>query len=249
MAIASIHIEHYYYNPPINHLMELEPTPQTRKLMKQRGVIFGKSNENEWQWIKPDDAPGFADDDAPEVSMMVRDSHFLQKIEGNGYSPGSFYKLMLDDRDVEVSAGYVWKKETDGQRLKNEFCRIILRPAKTIPASGCRKFTIRFSASAYYWEFLFIFKEADDRRGKDLKLKAPKDVVAFGPPEKYEKTNWGTNVWRITSMERINAKERYDIPLQLYIGRVIESRFISPPQIGKYLSESYYTIREIYYIK
>lgn len=66
---------------------------------------------------------------------------------------------------------------------------------------------------------------------------------------KCERTSLGTNVWRLVSMGRIKAKERYDMPMQLYIGRRLESRFISPPQIGKFQSDSSHTLREVCYIK
>ena len=89
----------------------------------------------------------------------------------------------------------------------------------------------------------------NDMRGKDLRLRTRENVVAFGAPEKCEKTSLGTNVWRLVSTGRIKAKERYDMPMQLYIGRMLESRFISPPQIGKFQSDSPHTLREVCYIK
>ena len=101
----------------------------------------------------------------------------------------------------------------------------------------------------YYWEYLCVFKDENDMRGKDLRLRTRENVVAFGAPEKYEKTSLGTNVWRLVSTGRIKAKERYDMPMQLYIGRMLESRFISPPQIGKFQSDSPHTLREVCYIK
>lgn len=51
IAIAAIRIEHNYYNPPENSFVGLEPTSETKKLMKQRGVMLRQSRGNEWQWI------------------------------------------------------------------------------------------------------------------------------------------------------------------------------------------------------
>ena len=81
IAIAAIRIEHNYYNPPENSFVGLEPTPETKKLMRQRGVMLRQSRGNEWQWIMADDASGFADKDVLELSMIVKDPCFLQQIE------------------------------------------------------------------------------------------------------------------------------------------------------------------------
>mgnify|MGYP001252487365 CR=1 FL=1 len=177
------------------------------------------------------------------------------------------------------------EKGYERQKLKNEFCRIVLKPVETaseklrmlymkveqlgkeeireensvqfaaikqeirqLQEICCPKFTIRFCSCTYYWEYLCVFKDEKDLRGKDLSLRTLKNRIAFSPPEQYEKSNLGTNVWRIVSTTRINAKERYDIPLHLYIGNQIESRFVSPPQIGKFQSDIPYFIREICYI-
>ena len=85
IAIAAIRIEHNYYNPPENSFVGLEPTPDTKKLMRQRGVMLRQSRGNEWQWIMADDASGFADKDVLELSMIVKDPCFLQQIESDGY--------------------------------------------------------------------------------------------------------------------------------------------------------------------
>ena len=282
--IATIRIEHNYYNPPVNSFVSLEPTPETKKLMKQRGVMLRQSRGNEWQWIMSDDASGFADKDVLELSMIVKDPCFLQQIESDGYDPDSFYKFNAENGLVEVNDDFVWRKETNGQKLKNEFCRIAMKPVETVSErlrilytkveqlgegreencvqfeaikqeirqlqeSCCLKFTIRFCSYAYYWEYLCVFKDENDMRGKDLILRARENIVAFGPPEKCEKTSLGTNVWRLASTGRIKVKERYDITMQLYIGRMLESRFISPPQIGKFQSDSPHTLREVCYIK
>ena len=256
IAIAAIRIEHNYYNPPENSFVGLEPTSETKKLMKQRGVMLRQSRGNEWQWIMADDASGFADKDVLELSMIVKDPCFLQQIESDGYDPDSFYKFNAENGLVEVNADFVWRKDTNGQKLKNEFCRIVLKPVEMVSERlrmlymkveqlgkeeireensvqfaaikqeirqlqeiCCPKFTIRFCSCAYYWEYLCVFKDENDMRGKDLRLRTRENVVAFGAPEKNEKTSLGTNVWRLVSTGRIKAKERYDMPMQLYIGR------------------------------
>ena len=81
IAIAAIRIEHNYYNPPENSFVGLEPTPETKKLMRQRGVMLRQSRGNEWQWIMADDASGFADKDVLELSMIVKDPCFLQHMQ------------------------------------------------------------------------------------------------------------------------------------------------------------------------
>ena len=285
IPIAIIRIEHTYYDSFMNRNVILEPTSDTRKLMRQRGVMFVPTGTNEWQWAMPDDAPGFMDDDVLEVSMRVKDPYFLQQIESKGYEPGSLYLFSIENGVVEVNADYVWKKETEEQRLKNEFCRMKLEPVKSAPErlqrlhtkmeqlekegdgkeTGkrleavkqeikelqeicCPKFTLRFSSPAYYWEYLCIFKDENDMRGEKLSLRTSGDKVAFGLPEKYEKKELGTNVWRIVSTERIMLKKQYQVPFLLYIGTRVESRFISPPQPGKFLSDSPHTLREICYI-
>ena len=274
IAIAAIRIEHNYYNPPENSFVGLEPTPDTKKLMRQRGVMLRQSRGNEWQWIMADDASGFADKDVLELSMIVKDPCFLQQIESDGYDPDSFYKFNVENGLVEVNDDFVWRKETNGQKLKNEFTfaedsfvedlqlgkeeiregnsvqfEAIKQEIRQLQKICCPKFTIRFCSCAYYWEYLCVFKDENDMRGKDLRLRTRENVVAFGAPEKCERTSLGTNVWRLVSMGRIKAKERYDMPMQLYIGRRLESRFISPPQIGKFQSDSSHTLREVCYIK
>ena len=113
IPIAIIRIEHTYYDSFMNRNVILEPTSDTRKLMRQRGVMFVPTGTNEWQWAMPDDAPGFMDDDVLEVSMRVKDPYFLQQIESKGYEPGSFYLFSIENGVVEVNADYVWKKETE----------------------------------------------------------------------------------------------------------------------------------------
>ena len=103
IAIAAIRIEHNYYNPPENSFVGLEPTPDTKKLMRQRGVMLRQSRGNEWQWIMADDASGFADKDVLELSMIVKDPCFLQQIESDGYDPDSFYKFNAENGLVEVN--------------------------------------------------------------------------------------------------------------------------------------------------
>ena len=133
IAIATIRIEHDYYNPSVNRFVSLQPTPETKELMKRRGVMFRAVSANEWQWIMLDDLPGFMDEDVLELSMIVKDPCFLQQIENKGYDLGSLYKFNIENRVVEVNANYVWKKETNGQKLKDEFCRITLKPVETAP--------------------------------------------------------------------------------------------------------------------
>ncbi len=253
IAIATIRIEHDYYNPSVNRFVSLQPTPETKELMKRRGVMFRAVSANEWLWIMLDDLPGFMDEDVLELSMIVKDPCFLQQIENKGYDLGSLYKFNIENRVVEVNANYVWKKETNGQKLKDEFCRITLKPVETAPEKlrmlRYPEFTIRFSSPAYYWEYLCVFRDENDMRGKELNLKSRENIMAFCPPEKYEKTTFGKNVWRIVSAERIRLKEHYDITIQLFIGTRLESRFISPPQIGKHQSESPYTVREVCVIR
>ena len=116
IPIAIIRIEHTYYDSFMNRNVILEPTSDTRKLMRQRGVMFVPTGTNEWQWAMPDDAPGFMDDDVLEVSMRVKDPYFLQQIESKGYEPGSFYLFSIENGVVEVNADYVWKKETEEQK-------------------------------------------------------------------------------------------------------------------------------------
>ena len=127
IAIATIRIEHDYYNPSVNRFVSLQPTPETKELMKRRGVMFRAVSANEWQWIMLDDLPGFMDEDVLELSMIVKDPCFLQQIKNKGYDLGSLYKFNIENRVVEVNADYVWKKETNGQKLKDEFCRITLK--------------------------------------------------------------------------------------------------------------------------
>lgn len=54
----------------------------------------------------------------------------------------------------------------------------------------CPKFTIRFCSCAYYWEYLCVFKDENDMRGKDLRLRTRENVVAFGAPESMRKQAW-----------------------------------------------------------
>lgn len=286
IAITDIRIEHDYYDPPANRSVSLEPTPETQKLMKQRGVMFKRTDDYEWQWVMPDDSPGFMDQDVLEASMTVKDPYFLQQIESKGYDLGSLYKFRVENGVVEVNVDYVWKKESDGQRRGNEFCRIVLKPIETAPEklralhmkmeqleTGdvrkeakeqfgaikqeirqlqeiCRpKFTLRLNSPACYWEYLCIFRDEYDKRGKDLSMKCRDNLMSFLPPEKCGKTEFGTNVWKIVSTAPIPLKEHYNYSLQLYIGTRVESRFISSPQVGKYRSDSPDTVREICYIR
>lgn len=115
IAIAAIRIEHNYYNPPENSFVGLEPTPETKKLMRQRGVMLRQSRGNEWQWIMADDASGFADKDVLELSMIVKDPCFLQQIESDGYDPDSFYKFNAENGLVEVNADFVWRRIRTGR--------------------------------------------------------------------------------------------------------------------------------------
>ena len=89
IAIATIRIEHDYYNPSVNRFVSLQPTPETKELMKRRGVMFRAVSANEWQWIMLDDLPGFMDEDVLELSMIVKDPCFLQQIENKGYCTSS----------------------------------------------------------------------------------------------------------------------------------------------------------------
>ena len=51
IAIAAIRIEHNYYNPPENSFVGLEPTPETKKLMRQRGVfVLRRVNGEGMDW-------------------------------------------------------------------------------------------------------------------------------------------------------------------------------------------------------
>lgn len=249
MPIAIIRIEHDYCAPPANPFVDMEQTPDTRKLTDRRGVLLRSTDRNEWQWIMSNDAPGFMDDDALELSMIVKSPDFLQQIESKEYELGGFYKFTVKDGVTEVNADYVWKQETEGQKLRNEFCRLTLKPAQTLQAACCPIFTLRFSSRPYYWEYLCIFRDENDLRGKDLSMKCSDNSVSFFPPEKCGTTAFGANVWRIVSIARIPLKEHYDFSLQLYLGTRVENRFISPPQMGKFRSDSPDILREICYIR
>ena len=126
IAIAAIRIEHNYYNPPENSFVGLEPTPDTKKLMRQRGVMLRQSRGNEWQWIMADDASGFADKDVLELSMIVKDPCFLQQIESDGYDPDSFYKFNVENGLVEVNDDFV---VTSYRATSYKCCAIMLHSA------------------------------------------------------------------------------------------------------------------------
>ena len=115
IAIATIRIEHDYYNPSVNRFVSLQPTPETKELMKRRGVMFRAVSANEWQWIMLDDLPGFMDEDVLELSMIVKDPCFLQQIENKGYDLGSLYKFNIENRVVNGMPTMCGKRKRTGK--------------------------------------------------------------------------------------------------------------------------------------
>ena len=149
----------------------------------------------------------------------------------------SFAGLCLETgkNGMEKVANARYESRVIGEEIREENSvqfAAIKQEIRQLQEICCPKFTIRFCSCTYYWEYLCVFKDENDMRGKDLRLRTRENVVAFGAPEKCEKTSLGTNVWRLVSTGRIKAKERYDMPMQLYIEQDVESRYF-PPQLKR----------------
>lgn len=138
------------------------------------------------------------------------------------------------------------EKEGDGKETGKRL-EAIKQEIRELQEICCPKFTLRFSSPAYYWEYLCIFKDENDMRGEKLSLRTSGDKVAFGLPESTRKRT-GYQCLENCFYRADYAEKQYQVPILLYIGTRVESRFISPPQPGKFLSDSPHTLREICYI-
>lgn len=254
IAIAGIHLEHDYYTPPVNSYLSLGLTPRTRELIKQRGVMFKQVAPNEWQWLKEEKNTGFMVDDVIEVSIIVADPDFMRKIATKNYDPQKLYQISLGRETVVINEEFNLLPVSVGTKHRGEFCRVMLKPAQIVKLPE-QIYTIRFCTSSYYWEFLFVFKDKTDPRGKFIVLETTqKNRIVFHPPKKYEYSTLGSNVYRIVSMEKIKARGYYEFTLILYDnspgsgGRRVVSRFIPIPQPGRHITDNPDIIREVYYL-
>lgn len=248
ITITSIRLEHDYYTPPINRHLGLKPTLQTDRLMRQRGVYFRKMTPNEWQCFGEEDHAGFMEDDVLEVSITVDDPEFVRKISlKKDYDPLQLFQISLERESfVEFNPISILKAKCQG-----EFCRVVLKPILPI-------YTIKFSTSSYYWEYLFVFKgepflDYSNKRSLVLETNIPKNEVVFHASEIYKDSMLGY-VYRIISEEKIEARERYEFTLTLYENlsgdnkRRVISKFIPIPKPGKYITSHPDILKEVCYL-
>ena len=245
-TIAAIHLEHDYYTSSINSQLSLVPTPGTRALMKQRGILFIQTAPDEWQCLMEQKSAGFMEEDVLEVSLMVDDPDFMRKIIIKEYNPQTLYQIRLEKGDIVINEEFSLSSVSNEMKRQGEFCRIVLKPGQ--------KHTIRFCSSSYYWEYLLVFRNETDLHEKQLVLETiPRNAIAFHPCKKYENSRFGNNVYQIISIEKIKLRKRYEFTLSLYEylsdDRVRKemSRFIPTPQPGKFLADRSDILREVCY--
>ncbi|MCA5585374.1 hypothetical protein [Parabacteroides gordonii] len=126
-----------------------------------------------------------------------------------------------------------------------------------LPTKPDQRYTIKFCSSSYYWEFLFVFKDKTEKdtpiRSLVLESNAHKNKIIFDTSEKYENSMLGNNVYRVISEVKIETKKCYDFTLTLYERlsddkRIVISKFIPVPQLGKYIASRPDIIREVCYL-
>jgi hypothetical protein len=105
IAIATIRLEHDYYNPPTSRHFRLEPMPKTKELMRRRGVLFIQTNHNEWQWLTEEDNTKSIENEEMELAVIVTDPVFMLQVAIKEYNPQILYQINLD-RDIIIDEEY-----------------------------------------------------------------------------------------------------------------------------------------------
>lgn len=261
VTIGRICVSHEYTNS--GNMVELVATEHTVGLMKRRGLLFRKLSPGRWEWLAPrEDFHGLADGDELMLSMRVCSPHFFLYTVCDGYDPGKVYRIAVEgggELDVMSSLRPI---DGEAKRCANEFCRIVWSPRQKghgerqlLPDMESCDVLMQFRSRSSIWEYFFIFRNPDEGCGPRLVLEDASRRISFGPPEAQKDGLFGRNVWRIASLEPVQAFEQDEY--HLILSEVIQSvppkkrtiaRFLPSPQPGRFLSNNEGAIRHICYI-
>lgn len=256
VTLASIQVEHSYYNTPVGKHLKLTPTSETKKLMKRRGIWFMENAEG-WSWLVRKDCPGFEAGDLLELSMQIFDTNFLRVTSFNDYQPQCFYQLVLENKkNIDAASSLA---VTEEKKWMQELCRIRLTPTtallKKTQKDNPMRYTIRFRPLAYQWEYLFVIRDCAAENINNLLLEEIKNKIIFHKAERLAHSPFGTHVWRTVSTVPVSVLERPDYSLLLStvvqeypLKKRTVSKFIDCPQPGKYISDNPAMLRNVCYI-
>lgn len=212
----TIRILHNYYPQQKCRCFELRPEPETRRLMKNRNLLFRQQDTNEWQLLCSCPSQGVHDNqDQLHFQLILNESRFLYFTKWESYDPAATYRLNLSGQNSFTEA--TRKMEATNERKKpGIFCTLdILLDCKLLKRaqSGTPRIkNIHFQANSFYWEYFFIFRQASSGR---LLLDEAGGEITFAPLYTDKLPFVDTPVWKTVSQEPVEIREYYPYELRL----------------------------------
>ena len=212
-----ITIEHPYYKNRTGKFYIL-PTAKTEVLMRNRGILF-KQTDNGCQWLIAGDCSGFLPGDQLECALQVQEAGFMYVTQLEGYQPQSFYRLELsgESRTIDVASALLpaGQPPMGGPCL----CHICIGLTPEMPEQAKNgkplEYRLRFNEACYYWEYLFVRRNADTDEPKILLLEDSRGNILFSLSRKLTSTPYGDTAWQIVSASPVPCRENPDCRLLL----------------------------------
>lgn len=213
-VIYCLQLTHTYYKDQLCRGIDISVNPASVELIRRRGLIFKKTNVNEWCLIG-DENIGIEnlESDVFLFDMHLQDANFLNFTKWDGFNPASLYSLYVPIFPLNTIMNFISKVKVVVDRKKdNGFCVMKLEFKDTLHTDLTEIITncFEFQASAAYFEYFFIPRDKSqyDIVNLDLISEDNTEVIEFT----VAKQDGG---WRFISKEPMPISECYDYHLSL----------------------------------
>lgn len=255
-TIYSFCLKHDYYLQNICRAIEISITPEGAALLRQRGLIFKQTKENEWSIIGDFEGAGVEDkSDILTLKMTLVEPQFVYFTIWQDFKPTNAYHLSLPYEKPEEEATNLIKY-CEGKQEKNSFCSIDINLSnemfKKARVGKTETNTLIFRSPKVYWEYLFISR--NEKINEKLKIEEHSGKIVFEQMKKIEIEAFTAPILHSITKSPIPMNEHYKLELSLLEilnkdppkKRVLIKHLPYPP-IGRFITEQTNTIRQICY--
>ncbi len=254
--LYSLRILHDYFDDAVCRAVQCRPTASGTELMRRRGWLFKRTAENEWTVLyDPSGAGPDIGADRLTFELQLTAPDFVLYTHWPAFRPDAAYRLHLPSEGGDLEAAEAIVPSEERRPIGSGFCVATLAlteetigAARTGTPPCC---TLRFHASAYRWEYLFLPESEPALDGETLYLEAvdgkkPYRFTAFEQVRAFDRV-----AYRTISEEAIPLKERYGFRLRLSSSTGANRpkrtllRDVPPPIPGRHRSAGPEFIRQV----
>ena len=214
-VIYCLQLKHSYYKDELCRCIDISVNSASVELMRRRGLIFKKTNVNEWCLIG-DENIGIEnlESDILLFDMHLQDTNFLNFTLWPEFNPMALYSLNLPSPsypEYDCDFVKVLNPVTKERKMGNGFCLVTLN-LKSVDAIKDVVFcnVLKFSNLAAYSEYCFFLQgnSAYENDNLNITLREKNNNIEFLEV----KQDGG---WRFISKKPVPISECYDYHLSL----------------------------------